>query len=264
MTLEVAVASGPATGFDEPEGEGPLAAALKREITDIILWADRESPRSRQLMVGPSELGDPCDRRLAYRLAGVPDVNTFMDPWPAIVGTAVHSWCEGAFNRYQSEVRNLGWRTEMRVQPDPMVQGRSDLYKSGMIVDLKTGGPDMMRKVHKDGPPEGYKVQVQLYGLGHENAGRVVESVALAFLPRSGWLGDMYVWTAPYSRAVATAALDRMYRIAYRLIELDIESNGHRFQDVDPTPGNSCVFCPMFSRNLGPDIGASERGCGGR
>jgi hypothetical protein len=250
--------------FDEPAGTpDPLASALKQELTDIITWTDRESPRSRQVMVGPSELGDPCDRRLAYRLAGTPDVNVFMDPWPAIVGTAVHSWCEDAVDRYQSEVKDLGWQTEMRVQPDPMVHGRCDLYKPGILVDLKTGGPDMMRKVHKDGPPEGYKVQVQLYGLGHENAGRVVDSVALAFLPRSGWLGDMYVWTAPYDRSVATAALERMYRIAYKLLELDIETNDHRFQMIDATPGDSCVFCPMFNKRLHGDIAASRNGCPG-
>ena len=81
---------------------------------------------------------------------------------------------------------------------------------------------------------------------------------------RSGWLGDMYVWHAPYDEAVAVAALDRMYRIGNHLIELDIETNGHRFQQIEATPGDGCVWCPLFNKSLDPDIAASEKGCSGR
>ena len=254
------------TEWAQVPGPDPLVLALKQELSDMIMWNERESPRSRQVAVGPSELGDACDRRLAYRIAGNPTVNSGSDPWPAIVGTAVHDWLERAINRFQRTSGDNGWLTEMRVYPDDLVKGRCDLYnyKTFSVVDWKTAGADVMRKVQKGQIPEGYKTQVQIYGLGHKRAGREVKDVALVFLPRSGWLSDMFVWRAPYDESVAKAALDRMYRIVGQLIELDIESNPHRFQLIDAVPGDSCVWCPFFVKEKDPDMAADQTGCPGR
>ena len=70
-------------------GSNPHATALKHELSQVILWNEHNAPRSLQRAIGPSELGDPCDRKLAYRIAGIEPVN-FGDPWPAIVGTSIH------------------------------------------------------------------------------------------------------------------------------------------------------------------------------
>jgi hypothetical protein len=244
----------------------PVALALKAELTEIIQWAQRTSPRSLQLAVGPSELGNPCDRRLAYRVAGYPTVNTGMDPWPSIVGTSIHSWTENAVKRFMNETGVHDWLTEVRLEPDPMVPGSSDLYKisEAMVVDLKTAGTDVFRRVKKDGPSEGYKIQTHLYGLGHERAGRPVRKVALVIVPRAGWLKDMYVWCAPYERAVAENAIARVYQLGAQLIEKDILNNPHRFQDFEASPGDACVWCPFFLRHTEPDQGASGLGCPGR
>lgn len=247
-------------------GPDPVALALKQELTEIILWNERESPRSKQLAIGPSELGDACDRRIAYRIAGTPAVNVWTDPWPAIVGTSIHNWLETAVNQYQKHKGDHGWLTELRVSPDPMVRGRSDVFntRTSTVVDWKTSGADGMRKLHKGQIPPGYVTQIQLYGLGHKNAGRDVKNVALVFLPRSGWLDDAFVWQTPYDESVATAALERMYRIGSQLIEMDIESNPHRFGLVEATPGDSCVWCPFFNRNKDPDMAADASGCPGK
>jgi hypothetical protein len=253
--------------FARLPGPDPIAMALKQELSEIILWNEQNSPRSKQLAVGPSELGDACDRRLAYRIAGIPAVNTASDPWPAIVGTSIHQWLEKAINQYQEANGDLGWRTELRVYPDPLVQGSSDVFniRTGVVLDHKSTGTDVMRKLKKGGaPPPGYITQIQLYGLGHANAGRKVERVALIFYPRSGWLSDVYVWSTPYDEAVARAALDRMYRIGHQLIELQIESNHHRFQFIEATPGDSCTWCAHYSMELGIDVAASGKGCPGR
>jgi hypothetical protein len=253
--------------FTKLPGPSPAATAIKHELSKIILWNEQNAPRSRQRTVGPSELGHACDRRLAYRIAGADAVNLNADPWPSIVGTSVHDWLERAVNRYQQTVEDLSYMTELRVYPDPMVKGRSDIFKlsSGTVLDWKTAGPDVMRKLklHHD-VPEGYKIQVQIYGLGHRRAGRTVNDVALVFLGRTGWLNDMYVWHAPYDEAVAMAALDRMYRIGLQLIELEIENNPHRYQLIDAAPGDSCVWCPFFNRDKDPDIAADQFGCPGR
>jgi len=248
-------------------GPDPAAMALKQELSEIILWNEQSSPRSKQKALGPSELGDPCDRRLAYKIAGTTPVNIWADPWPAIVGTAIHNWLEVAINHYQAQVGDRGWLTELRVSPDPMVQGRSDIFNTWTksVVDHKTAGTDKMRKLRKGEPPSpGYISQVHLYGLGHERAGREVRNVALIFYPRAGWLDDAFVWHESYNREIALDALERMYRIGFQLMDLDIESNPHRFQLIEATPGDSCVWCPFFSREISYDVAASDKGCPGR
>lgn len=254
--------------WDEPAGDDPLNVALKQEITEMVLWAENSSPRSQQRAIGPSELGDPCDRQVAYRIAGTPEINVFRDPWPAIVGTAVHAWLQKAVDAYQEShylPQGPAWMTELGVQPDLLVQGHSDVYNSRTqsVVDWKTAGVDAMRKYRKAVPP-GYITQIQLYGLGHSRAGRPVKDVVLVFLPRSGWLGDMFIHREPYDETVALAALERMYRLGSRLIDLDIETNPHRFAQIEATPGDSCVWCPLFNKDLEPDTAASDKGCPGR
>lgn len=251
----------------DDNSDGAAALAIKRELTKIILWNERESPRSKQRAIGPSELGDPCDRRLAYRIAGAKTINLGADPWPAIVGTSIHDWLEKAINRYQTTVEDLGYMTELRVYPDPMVKGRSDVFnvKTGTVVDHKTTGADGIRKVKKGIISPGYRTQIQIYGLGHRRAGREVKNVALIFYPRSGWLDDAYVWVEPYDEKVALNALARMHRLAEELIDMDIENNPHRYQNIEATPGDSCVWCPFYNRNLiDIDTPASAKGCPGR
>lgn len=247
-------------------GVNPAAVEIKRELSKMILWNEHESPRSKQQAIGPSELGDPCDRRLAYRIAGAATIN-HPDPWPAIVGTSIHDWLEKAINRYQSSVEDFGYLTELRVYPDPMVKGRSDVFnvKTGTVVDHKTTGTNGMRKVRKGEIPQGYRIQIQIYGLGHRRAGRDVKEVALVFYPRSGWLDDAYVWVEPYDEQVAVDALARMHQLAEHLVDIDIENNDHRYQNIEATPGDSCIWCPFYNKNLiDIDTPASGKGCPGR
>lgn len=247
--------------FAEPEGEHPI----RQKLIDMIMWADQNSPRSLQVAIGPSELGDECDRRVGYRMAGIEEVNNRNDPWAAIVGTAIHQWTEKAVIDFQKAHGTAEWETEVAVQPDPLVIGHSDYFyrPESMVVDLKSSGNDVLKKIHKDGPPEGYKTQVQIYGLGYERAGIEVKKVALVFVPRAGWLSDMHVWTAPYDRAIAEKALTRMYRIGGELIDLDIMNQPHRWQQVEATPSRNCAFC-SWRINREPDLGADNTGCPGQ
>jgi len=252
--------------FGEPFDEDPLARRIKDNMIQMIQWAERESPRSKQQQIGPSEIGDPCDRRIAYRIAGVPEVNTSFDPWAAIVGTAIHSWLDDAVTAWTKAHGSKDWITETPVTLSEFVKGRSDLYWLGTdcVIDHKGAGPDVMRKLRKDGPGPGYVVQVQCYGYGYEMLGYPVKKVALAFYPRAGWLRDMYVWTADYDRSVAVGALNRLSRIATELIDRDVLNQSHRWEDVVPTPSNSCGFCPWYVPDRDMDRGADATGCPGR
>lgn len=243
-----------------PLGEDPL----KPILTEIILWADRNAARSKQVALGASELGTPCDRRLGYRVAGISAVNNRMDPWPAIVGTGMHDWLEQAVLAYQKVHGVHDFLTETRVQPDPMIQSRSDLYQisTASVIDWKSAGPTVMRKLDTGIMPPGYIPQLNTYGLGYEKLGYPVKDVVLIFLPRCGWLNDMFVHREPYNRAMAEEAIARPYRIGRLLMQLDVLNNPHRWEQVPAAPGN-CTWCPMYVKR-DAEIGANETGCPGR
>lgn len=249
-----------------PQERDPLAETLKQELTQIITWADSNSPRSLQLEPGPSELGSPCDRQLAYRLMGISDVNVHWDRWPAIVGSAIHIHLDKMIQHWVASTGDTRWRSEAEVHVDDFLHGHSDVYRDGVVIDHKTASQDIMAKVREDlvEHKPGYVVQVMLYGLGYENQGLPVTDVALAFYPRGGRLRDMYVWTAPYERTIAEAALARMYDIAAVCLDKDILDNPHRFEQIPATPTNDCGFCPWYDPNKQLDTGADNLGCSGR
>lgn len=232
--------------FAEPDGLAPDARLLRNELIDIVKWADRNSARSKQLAIGPSELGTECDRRIGYRLAEVLEVNIFVDPWPAIVGTAVHGWLEQAVLVHQGHFRASDWLTETTVQVDQLVMGHSDAYHipTATVVDYKTAGVDRFKHYVAQGPGAEYITQINLYGRGYRNLGLPVRKVALAFFPRAGRLRDLHMWVERYRPEVADQALERMYRIAYQLIGMGAYLD---WPQITAKPGNLCGFCPWYN-----------------
>lgn len=235
---------------------------IKEDIIEVVQWADRNRERSLQVALGCSEVGHGCDRRLAYRIADVGERGYSNDPWPSIVGTAVHSWMEDAVNKFQ-EAHGLGhWVTEMEVLPSPLVKGHTDLYdaRRKLVLDWKFPSPDNLNKMRNDGVPQQYQIQVQLYGLGHIRAGREVERVGIVGLGRQGWLKDMFVWTTPFDAGVAQAALDRVYQIGARLIESDLQDD-RTWQSFEAQPSRLCTWCPWYRRDQAV---AGVKGCPGK
>jgi hypothetical protein len=250
----------------EPDRD-PFAEMLKAKLTEMIRWYDQRAPRALQREIGPSEIGVVCDRRIGYRLAQVKACNEQFDPLPAIMGTAFHLWVQSAVEQYREEHGSTGaWLTEQVVYPTPDIMGHSDLYwtEHEVVIDWKTAGPDVMRKILAEGPPESYQIQAQVYGYGFETQGRQVKKVALAFLNRAGLLSKMFVWTADYDRDIAIKALQRVYAIAQQVIDLDPLTYLHRWEQVPATPGNDCGFCPWFNAGKNLEQGASDTGCPGR
>jgi hypothetical protein len=253
--------------FEEPAGPDPDSAWLKHQLTEMILWADAASARSHQVNLGPSELSSLCDRQIGYRIAGVPAVNHTLDPWAAIVGTAIHAWLEKTVNAWNlTHAEPFEWITEKERQLTDFVTGHCDLFNVPrmMVVDHKSAGPDKMKEVLKLGPSQAYQTQVQLYGYGYEQAGYEVKKVALAFYPRSGLLRNLFTWVAPYDRTVAEAALARVPAIGQKLLYLDVLNNPHRWEQVDATPGHDCGFCDHYRFDRMPEEGASDQGCPGK
>lgn len=204
----------------------PKVAAQQAELDALIENHILNQPRSLQREPGPSELGIPCDLRLGYKLAGHPHTNTNQAlPWKAWIGTNVHTglqelltranmalpgWSENGIDRYRLEERVTVGQVD-----GTDISGNSDLYVDGVVWDWKIPGGSTLRTYKKNNHPgDQYEVQAYVYGLGHELAGRPVTDVAIYMLPRDQEWKQRWLWTAPYDRDRALAALSRADGIA--------------------------------------------------
>ena len=241
----------------------PKSEALRVELLEMILYGARNDARSLQLEIGPSEIGNQCDRRLAYRMANTAECNTETDPWPATVGTAIHAWLAETVDFWNS-THGTNWMTEKTIDfPEFGGVGHGDLYKDRTVIDWKTSNSDLIKKYQKEGPPPSYITQVNLYGFGYLNMGLPVDRVALVFIPRSGWIKNMWVWSAEYDPTIATSAMDRMFEIARTAFDLKVLEQPERFNEIPATPGDGCGICPWFNPRLNSSTGATDKGCPG-
>lgn len=113
-----------------------------RELRGIVTRYANQQPRSVQKHLGPSELGERCDRLVVGKMAGSPRTNHVSDPWASMVGTAVHAYLADAFTWDNVHNGYLRWLTEHRVVPDPGPNahpGTADLYDAfnRAVVDHK-------------------------------------------------------------------------------------------------------------------------------
>lgn len=238
--------------------------SLELVVKQTIIHAATNAPRSLQTAIGPSEVGQPCLRRLAYKMLDVEPASTSGDPWRPTVGTAAHAWLADALLLANRELGHDRWVVEERVQITDTLAGSCDALdtQTHTVVDWKVVGPTSLKKYRsKRHPGEQYRKQLHLYGKGHRNAGRRVDHVAIVFLPSAGGLGDAYVWTEPYDEQVADDAIARLDLL--RLALTVSRANGHGLHDVidgvPATPEHACVFCPHF-RHGSTDLGV---GCPG-
>lgn len=244
----------------EPRPESEiLAEEIRSDFTDIVRWTDDNSTRSTQRTIGPSELGDSCDRKIAYRLAGIDQRNQYTDPLPAIVGTSVHTWLEKAYTGFQQAHYMNRWLSEVTVRVDSMVTGHVDLFdtQTHTVIDFKTLGTTKAKDFKTKGPSETHIDQVNLYAMGLTRAGYTVRNVALIGIPRAGWLSDVRVWVGPYEPERAQRVLDRMYAIGRDLLA---QGDNVDFSSIPANPGRGCSFCDWYVGGMGD---ADMSGCPG-
>lgn len=230
------------------EQRGGDPTLLADELMQVIRWGINRHPRSRQKAIGPSEMGHPCTRRLAYKLAGTEAVNTGGGSgWRPTVGTAVHSWLEQTFAASNRQMGETRWLVETRVDVGEVageaITGSVDLYDrmTATSVDWKIVGPTSLKMYRLNGPGQQYRTQGHLYGRGWTRRGLPVDTVAVCFLPSNGELRDAVWWSEPYDETVATTALARVDGVASV-----VSSLGPAAPPLLPTADAHCNWCPFY------------------
>lgn len=239
-------------------GSDEVGELLAERIADLIVDTAHNSPRSLQKRLGPSEVGDPCERRLTYKLLDWPRVATEQDPAASIIGTGFHTWMEEAFGRRQAVLPDgrprykIEERVTVRDSPieAAVVAGSCDLFDraTGTVWDWKLVGHTSQDEYRRKGPGPQYRTQAHLYGLGQENAGETVKRVAICFVARYHEL-RVHVWTEPYQRQVAEQSLARLDAIRARLTSPEAAASDYGpdwWSQIPTSEQAKCRFCPWF------------------
>jgi hypothetical protein len=206
---------------------------------DLVMTAAASTPRSQQAELGPSEIGQVCRRRLAYRIAGTPSVN-HPDPLKALIGTDFHEGMARSIKRIDQAHRYL---VEHPVTYRGIF-GTVDLYDTWRhrLVDWKTSETKRIRRyAMQDDIPVNYRVQTAIYAEGLRSVGYPVAHVALVFLPRDGDLTDIWVWTAEPDQVLADEYVQRYIDLKEQL------ATGNSPATISATPGPLCAYCPNYS-----------------
>lgn len=228
----------------------PIALVLADALREAIWTGANSSERSRQTAVGMSEIGNDCDRELAYKIAEVPPLNLDGDPMPSIIGTGFHLHMEKIFSRLDR--RRWLVETPLNYRGIP---GTADLYdrRRRLLIDWKSTSKSKLNRLRKDGPPRRAQVQVQLYGAAMRELGEDPRRLALVYIPRDGALDDLWVWSTLPDRKVVDEWVGRYEALVDRV------AKGETPAQVAARPGRLCGYCDHYSPGS-TDLG---RGCPG-
>lgn len=246
-------------------GNTPWAGRYAPVMREVVRKHAADAPRSLQRHLGPSEVGHPCHRQVVGKLANLEATNHVGDPWPSVVGTAVHTWLADAFAADNIRTGLMRWIPEHRVTPIDGHSGTADLYDATerAVVDFKIQGESTAAKVRSpSGPPRNYVVQLLLYARGYRRLGLPVDRVALVSFPRTGSsLDALYVWERAYSPDddhliddVVVPELEYRKRWA-----VAVATGRASINDVPAVP-DSCQWCFLYRPQAARDGGA---GCPG-
>lgn len=227
-------------------------AGLRDDLLGAVREAIEAHHRSQQREIGPSQLGHPCNRWLAYFFADVPPAGLQSPPWRQSVGTAVHEHFSDWLHRWNAE-HEMRFLTDIRVwigdlYPGRPITGTLDAYDTWTrtVIDLKVPGPSAMKRHATPTSPEDpqYAVQVDAYGVGATHAGLPTRNVGILRLPASGELADACWKARPHDPDNARRALARAGGIARMA-----EAMGPQAAALQPGTEHYCQRCEWFRPN---------------
>lgn len=203
-------------------GSGPVSdfPEIRDELLRVVRAKYEGTPRNLQTTMGPSGVGHPCARSLVFDLSGrTPPRDPFHDPWPSIVGTAVHTWLDEALVQYGDGhwLSDHVIYTGSRAVPS----GHLDAHHipSQTVIDFKVLGNTTYDSAAKHAADDTYWspgsdggqyfIQLQTYGYGLVRAGFPVRRVGLAVFGRAKKLTNLFIRGWQYREDMATWALRR-------------------------------------------------------
>lgn len=207
-----------------------MSSAAERIFQDTLDVIRYKSKRDGQKRVGPSDIGNPCDRCLGLALAGILSSGGPARPdefsWKAWTGTAMHEKLERDRIAQQGLVE--GWKLEGTVRLGKLkgygkVKGHVDvmvvqpasilLSEGAQIIDYKSIDIAPLRKLKlANSIPEKYRVQLHCYGYGAEQEGIEVADVSNFFFARdhNNLIEASWRYTEPYDRKIVLKAFKRV------------------------------------------------------
>src|SRR3712207_2537060 len=183
--------------------ERRAAPSLAAAVRDL----DSRRARSRQRMIGASELGE-CRRRAAYRIARSRPTNT-RTGLQAFMGTELHRGVLRALRRQYGGLTEVGLKGEQ-------VRGRCDWWHAPVVEDLKTTSRFGFERVLTRGVPVRHWFQVAVYawllrtGQTADRrlpaaAGQDVDGLRIRYLSRDS--GEDVVFEADHDPALTAEAI---------------------------------------------------------
>jgi hypothetical protein len=209
--------------------QSPLVAAYASMIQLGLI----NTPRNLQRSIGPSQIGHPCDRHLVYLIDGTPIVN-YSDPMKLLAGVGIHGCLAEIFRRLDGGHGRFLVEEYVSYRD---IAGSCDLFDMWLhtVIDWKTCSKARLAKYIKDGPPDQYRVQIQMYAAGLQRAGHQVDRCALIFLPHDGALSQAWAWETAPDQSIADAAVDRL------------DSLKSDPPATPATPGRYCAYCDHYN-----------------
>lgn len=253
--------------FGEPlaRAEASPPPSTVGELRQVFMDYEASRPRSLQVRLGPSEIGTPCQQKMARKLAGAPQRPVLEPQWAPWLGTAGHtSMSEEVLPFWNKQLGEDRWAAEDSLEVEPGRDGIDGIYGHGdafdelhgTVVDWKFLGNfslDKLRAARRRELPVSewvspeYRIQTHLYGRGHARKGRNVRWVRLVLFARtSARYDDAEEWTEAYDPTIAEHAIERYFDTAQLTRELDLEGHPDQIASVPATPSTeACKFCPF-------------------
>lgn len=236
---------------------------MSSAFDEIIEVLSRPSARDRQRRIGPSELGDLCERCLAEKLLGAHEDDDRGTPFAPMLGTALHTYLEKTVGDPLDGIS--GYMAETRVRVGEIdgygpVSGTVDGFdrRRGHVIDYKLlskrkikafssatyfgddGSVEFYANAAIESQLKKYYYQMQLYGKGIEDEGYDVSHTSLVLFPRDCTTETLHEAAHElcfvYDRSAAEAVLERAGAVYAWAVE-----NRDSLDELDSDTG--CYYC---------------------
>jgi hypothetical protein len=214
------------------------------ELIKTITQSSKNSARSQQKKIGPSEFGG-CARKLWYKLNDQEKTNPNTLSLASILGTGIHSHLQKIFHEQDPWGDRFILEGEFEFPEEDLV-GHVDMYdkENAEVIDWKTSTKSNLGRYF---PSKAQRWQVQLYGLLVNRGGHDVKTVTLVGIPRDGDERDIVYHSEPFDPEVCKEALAWLKEV--------------REATTPPPAEKDASFCKHY---CGFYDATGEKGCVGR